>query len=304
LARRLGIQGHRGARALFPENTLEGFLATAALGVTAFELDVGLTADGVLVVTHDSALNPDIVRDGAGEWLSERGPTIHSLTYADLSRYDVGRLRPGSRLAASFPDQQPYDGARIPSLAAVLAAMPDARFTIEVKTHPAHPEWTATAQALADATLAVIDDSGAAERVIVEAFDWRVQRHIRSRRPDIKLAWLTSAETVRNSSLWWGGATASSVAAAVAAEGGPFWAPDFETLTEAAVQEAHDLGLAILPWTVNRPADMRRLINWGVDGLISDRPDLALAIRPRARTLASRVKSALAEERFLARNGE
>lgn len=278
LARRLDIQGHRGARALFPENTLEGFLATAALGVTAFELDVGLTADGVLVVTHDPALNPDIVRDASGEWLSERGPTIHSLTYADLRRYDVGRLRPGSRLAASFPDQQPCDGARIPTLAAILAAMPDARFTIEVKTYPAHPEWTVSAQALADATLAVIDDAGAVERVIVEAFDWRVQRHIRLRRQDIKLAWLTSAETVRNSALWWGGATPSSVPAAVATEGGPNWAPDFVTLTEAAVQEAHDLGLSVLSWTVNQPSDMRRLIDWGVDGLITDRPDLAMAI--------------------------
>ena len=113
---------------------------------------------------------------------------------------------------------------------------------------------------------------------MVEAFDWRVQRHIRRRRPDIKLAWLTSAETVRDAALWWDGATAPSVPAAVAAEGGPVWAPDFETLTEAAVQEAHGLGLSILPWTVNQPADMRRLIDWGVDGLISDRPDLALAI--------------------------
>ncbi len=278
LARRLDIQGHRGARALFPENTLEGFLATSALGVTAFELDVGLTADGVLVVTHDPALNPDIVRDASGEWLSERGPTIHSLTYADLSRYDVGRLRPGSRLAALFPDQQPHDGARVPTLSAILAAMPDARFTIEVKTHPAHSEWTASAEALADAVLTVIDDAGAAERVIVEAFDWRVQRHVRRQRPDIKLAWLTSAETVRDSALWWGGAAASSVPAAVAAEGGPFWAPDFETLNEAAIQEAHGLGLSVLSWTVNQPSDMRRLIGWGVDGLISDRPDLAMAI--------------------------
>jgi glycerophosphoryl diester phosphodiesterase len=278
LARRLDIQGHRGARALFPENTLEGFLATAALGVTAFELDVGLTADGVLVVTHDLALNPDIVRDLSGAWLNERGPTIHSLTYADLSRYDVGRLRPGSRFAALFPDQQPYDGARIPSLAAILAAMPDARFTIEVKTHPAHPEWTASAQALANATLAVIDDAGAVERVIVEAFDWRVQRHVRSRRPDVRLAWLTSAKTVRDSALWWGGATVPSVPAAAATEGGPIWAPDFETLTEAAVREAHARGLSVLPWTVNRPPDMRRLIDWGVDGLITDRPDQALAL--------------------------
>jgi glycerophosphoryl diester phosphodiesterase len=278
LARRLDIQGHRGARALYPENTLEGFRATAALGVTAFELDVALTADGIPVATHDFALNPDIVRDPSGEWLPQRGPTIHSLTYGELSRYDVGRLRPGSRLAASFPRQQPFDGACIPSLAAILEAIPNARFTIEVKTHPAHPEWTASAQTMADATLAVIDGAGAAGRVIVEAFDWRVQRHIRRHRPDIKLAWLTSAETVRDSALWWGGATTSSVPAAVAAEGGPFWAPDFASVTKAAVQQAHALGLLVLPWTVNQPSDMRRLIDWGIDGLITDRPDLALTL--------------------------
>jgi glycerophosphoryl diester phosphodiesterase len=103
--------------------------------------------------------------------------------------------------------------------------------------------------------VAVIEDARAVERVTVEAFDWRVQRHIRSRRPDIRLAWLTSAETVRDAALWWDGA-----------------------MTEAAVQEAHKLGLSVLPWTVNRSADMRRLIDWGVDGLISDRPDLALAL--------------------------
>ncbi len=278
MARRVDIQGHRGARALFPENTLEGFLAAVALGVTAFELDVCLTADGVLVVTHDLSLNPDIVRDASGKWLSKRGPLIHSLSYVDLSRYDVGRLRPGSPTAAAFPDQQPHDCARIPTLAAVLAAMPNARFTIEVKAHPAYPDWTANTQVLADATLAVVDDAGAVERVMVESFDWRVQRHIRQRRPNVRLAWLTSAETVRDAALWWDGATAPSVPAAVAAEGGPVWAPGFETLTEAAIQEAHALGLFVLPWTVNQPTDMRRLTDWGVDGLISDRPDLALAL--------------------------
>jgi glycerophosphoryl diester phosphodiesterase len=94
LARRLDIQGHRGARALFPENTLEGFLATSALGVTAFELDVGLTADGVLVVTHDPALNPDIVRDASGEWLSERGPTIRSRSQPLRCRPLASRIAP------------------------------------------------------------------------------------------------------------------------------------------------------------------------------------------------------------------
>jgi glycerophosphoryl diester phosphodiesterase len=279
MTRSFDIQGHRGARALFPENTLEGFRAAAALGVQAFELDVGMTADGVVVVAHDPALNPDLARDASGAWLRGRGPTIRSLTYAALGAYDVGRIRPGSRTASLFPDQIPCDGARIPTLAAVLSALPRARFTIEVKTDPAHPDWTAPPRILADATLSVIDEADAASRVIIEAFDWRVQRRVRQTHPDIELAWLTRAETVRDSALWWDGVAAGlSVPGCVAAEGGAIWAPDHTDLTEPQIQEAHALGLLVLPWTVNQPDDMRRLIAWGVDGLISDRPDLALGL--------------------------
>jgi glycerophosphoryl diester phosphodiesterase len=279
MTRRIDIQGHRGARALFPENTVEGFLAAAALGVEAFELDVSMTADGVVVVSHDPALNPDITRDASGAWLTGRGPTIHTLTHAALREYDVGRICPGSRASFLFPGQVPHDGARIPTLAAVLAALPHARFTIEVKTDPAHPDWTAPPHVLADATLAVIDAAGATARIILESFDWRVQRHVRTTRPDIRLAWLTRAETVRDAVLWWDGATAAgSVPARVAAEGGPIWAPDHTGLTERQIQEAHALGLLVLPWTVNQPAEISRLIAWGVDGLISDRPDLALGL--------------------------
>ena len=277
MIRTLGIQGHRGARALFPENTLQGFVAASALGVEAFELDVGMTADGVVVVSHDPALNPDITRDATGSWLSERGPTIVSLPMQTLASYDVGRIRPGSRTASLFPDQVACDGSRIPTLATVLAALPDARFTIEVKTDPRHLDWTAPPDVLTNAMLAVVDAAGATGRVVVESFDWRVQRHVRRTRSDIPLAWLTSAETIRDATLWWDGvATVGSVPACVAAEGGSIWAPEFDVLTEALIEEAHALGLLVLPWTVNQPADMDRLIGWGVDGLISDRPDLGL----------------------------
>jgi glycerophosphoryl diester phosphodiesterase len=271
----LGIQGHRGARGLFPENTLEGFLAAAALGVSAFELDVGMTADGVVVVHHDLALNPDIARDANGLWLDGPGPLLRSLEFAALQCFDVGRLRPSSRTAELFPDQRPIDGARVPAFAAILAALPNAHFTVEVKTHPLQPDATVLPSALADATLAVIDAAKAADRVVVEAFDWRVQRHIRRTRPDIRLAWLTRRETV--SYLWWEIDPLPSVPACVAREGGPIWAPCHAALTEADVQEGHDRGLLVLPWTVNRIEDMKRLVAWGVDGLISDRPDLAIA---------------------------
>lgn len=265
------LQGHRGARGLFPENTVEGFVAAFALGVTAFELDVGMTADGVVVVSHDLALNPDIAREPDGAWLVGPGPTIRSLRFEALRGYDVGRLRPGSAYAALYPEQRPVDGARIPTLAAVLAAVPDAFCNIEIKTDPRLPEATAAPEALAEAVLAVVDAAGAANRVMIESFDWRGPRHVRRLRPAMRLAWLTRAETERDAALWWdrGGPAPESVAA----EGGDTWAPAFADLTEDAVARAHALGLKVIPWTVNLPADMRRLIAWGVDGLISDYPD-------------------------------
>ena len=212
----MDVQGHRGARALFPENTLEGFLRAWDLGVRAFELDVGLTADNVAVVHHDPALNPDIARDAAGGWIEGPGPLLRSVTFAALRRYDVGRLRPGSRTAGLFPEQVPIDGARVPSLADVLAALPEARFTIEIKTVPPYPERTAAPEAMAAAVLALIGDPA---RFIVESFDWRVNLIVRRLRPDIRLAWLTHPGTA--SGLWWDAEPLASVPESVAREGGP-----------------------------------------------------------------------------------
>jgi glycerophosphoryl diester phosphodiesterase len=245
----------------------------------AFEIDVGMTADGVVVVSHDLALNPDIVRDASGAWLTGPGPLLRDLTRAELATYDVGRIRPGTLYAAQFPDQRPHDGARVPALAEVLRIGAASRFTIELKTDPRYPRRTVSPAELADATLVEVDASGTALRVILESFDWRGPRHVRRTRPDIRLAWLTRAETVRDARLWWDGPHPAdfggSVPRAVAAEGGPIWAPEHSGLTQELVAEAHDLGLLVLPWTVNDPAAMVRLLTWGVDGLVTDRPDLA-----------------------------
>jgi glycerophosphoryl diester phosphodiesterase len=277
----LGLQGHRGARGLFPENTLEGFRSVQALGIDAIELDVSMTIDKVVVVSHDLALNPDLTRDAGGAWITAPGPRLRDMTFADVSRFDVGRIRPGSRYAAAFPDQQPTVGSGIPTLAEVLRLLPDMRFTIELKSDPRDPDCSAPPAVLADATLAVIDDAAAGSRVIVESFDWRGPRHVRRVRPDIVLAWLTRPATERDAALWWDGPTPAdfggSVPRAVAAEGGPIWAPEHTGLTPDLVAEAHELGLRVLAWTVNDPAAMRDLLDWGVDGLITDRPDLAPA---------------------------
>ena len=278
VTRPCAIIGHRGARGLYPENTLEGFAGALALGVDALELDVALTADGVVVVTHDPALNANLTRDASGAWLDAPGPLIWSLRAAELTAYDVGRLRPGTPYAALYPDQTPHDGARIPLLADVLRLGQAVDFVIELKTFPGEPGRSAGGPELAEAVAAVADAADATPRITVEAFDWRGPRHLRRARPDVRLAWLTRAETVRDAALWWGGPVPAdyggSVPRAVAAEGGPVWAPDHADLTPALIDEAHALGLQVVPWTVNDPADMRRLVRWGVDGVVSDRPDL------------------------------
>src|SRR6266536_5840187 len=141
------LQGHRGTRGLAPENTLAAFARALSLGVTTLELDTGVTRDGVVVVSHDSQLNPDLTRDVAGRWIDAPGPVISQLTLAELRRYDVGRLRPGTPYAARFGTQQPADGQRIPTLAEVFALARKAknarvRFNVETKMEPRHPEYT------------------------------------------------------------------------------------------------------------------------------------------------------------------
>jgi glycerophosphoryl diester phosphodiesterase len=235
-----------------------------------------------VVVSHDLALNPVITRDAGGHWLNDTGPLLHDLTFDDLRAYDVGRIRPATPYRLLYRSQRGHDGVRIPTLEEVLLLSSEARFIIELKTDPRHPGWTAAAAAMADAVLAVVDRAGAAARVTIESFDWRGPRHIRRIRPEVQTAWLTREETVRDAALWWDGITrmdfANSVAAAVAAQGGQIWAPAWQTVTRASVAEAHDLGLRVIPWTVNRRAALRRMIDCGVDGLITDRPDVAFAI--------------------------
>jgi glycerophosphoryl diester phosphodiesterase len=116
------VQGHRGARGLLPENTMPAFTRADDLGVTTLEMDTKVTKDGVLVVTHDSTLNPDLVRDASGQWVRE-GIPLNSLTLAEVKQLDVGRLRPGSDYAKRFPEQQAIDGTRMPALRG-LAVVP------------------------------------------------------------------------------------------------------------------------------------------------------------------------------------
>ena len=287
----LEVQGHRGARGLWPENTLAAFAGALRLGVSAVELDCGVTRDGVVVVTHDPELNPDLTRDAGGHFLTATGPRIFDLSFGELQSYDVGRLKPGSAYAARFPEQQCVDGERIPRLADVLTLVRThgfgrVRVAIEVKTFPEQPQLTATPEVFAAAIRQDVEASGTLALVSIMAFDWRVLAAVQRLMPQAATVALTEEQagddTVRigssRPSPWLGGLDparfGNSVVRLVKATGAGTWGPDYQDLDAQRIGEAHQLGLRVVPWTVNATADMERLLELGVDGMTSDRPDV------------------------------
>jgi len=285
------LQAHRGGRGLRPENTLAAFANALGLGVTTLELDCGVTKDGVVVISHDRLLNPAHTRDAAGKFLAAAGPAIVDLTYEELRQYDVGRLKPGSDYAAGFPEQIPVDGERIPRLADVFALVErsgnhEVRFNIETKLDPAHPEQTVSPLAFVRALVAVVRDSGMASRTAIQSFDWRTLRLLRELAPEIALVALTDQQPDEDTleigkpgpSAWLGELDVDdyqgSVPKLVRALGAAVWSPHALDLDPGLIAEAHALGLEVIPWTVNEPKDMERALALGVDGMITDRPDL------------------------------
>jgi glycerophosphoryl diester phosphodiesterase len=285
------LQGHRGARGLRPENSLAAFAHALSIGVTTLELDTAVTRDGVVVVSHDSELNPDITRDASGAWLEKTGPAIHSLTYAELQQYDVGRLKPGTAYSLRFKDQVPQDGERIPRLADLFALVErsgnaEVRFNIETKLDPRTPDATPKPEPFARALVAEIRRAGMENRATIQSFDWSTLAVVKRIAPRIATVCLTTQhgpdDNIRagepGPSSWLGGLDIhdfkGSVPKLVKAAGAVVWSPDFTELSPAALAESHELGLLVIPWTANDPVDMARLIDLGVDGLITDRPDL------------------------------
>jgi glycerophosphoryl diester phosphodiesterase len=296
MAAALDLQGHRGARGLAPENTLPAFEKALSLGVDTLELDIGLTADNAVVVLHDPLLNPAIARDASGAWIKSPGPAVRGLTLAQLQTYDVGRLDPASAYAKTFATQEPRDGTRIPTLAAVFDRVKAlgadrVRFNIETKLHPLKADETASPEAFVSALLGVIKTAGLASRVTIQSFDWRTLQLVQKAEPSITTVYLT-IQTANNDNVRDGAWTAGfkiadhgSVPRLVKAAGGTVWSPNGGALTEALVKEAQGLGLKVVPWTINNPPDMDRFIGWGVDGLITDYPDRAREVM-RSRGLA------------------
>jgi len=254
-APRILVHGHRGARAIYPENTIPAFEYAIKIGADVLEMDVAVTKDNVLVISHDPHINPEICKG------PHPGVAIHELTLAELHEYDCGALK-----NPHFPKQQPVPGTRIPTLDEVLnlSRGNGVQFNIETKSFPDHPELTPTPDVFARMLLDVIRKHQLDSRVIVQSFDFRTLHAMKRLAPNIRL-----------SALWEGDAR-PFVDIARDGEAGII-SPLFKLVTPQQVKSAHDAKIQVVPWTADTPTDWQMLIDAGVDAIITDDPAALIA---------------------------
>ena len=263
---RIEVQGHRGARALRPENTLPAFSYAIEAGVDTLELDIQVTKDQQLVISHDPLISQVLCLAPGGKPVGDH-VRIHQLTLAEVQAYDCGSLK-----HPHFPRQVPVPGTFIPSLEqlfAMVAASPSSkarrvRFNIETKIVPRFPEQSVTPEEFAKLLVQVIAKHGLSDRVSVQSFDYRTLTAVHRVAAKIPLIPLIG----ENFPFWPGLIQATSAAVL---------SPMMDWLTAESVAEAHRLHVRVIPWTANEVADWDWLLAANVDGIITDDPAALIA---------------------------
>ncbi len=248
--RKIAVHGHRGARGLRPENTVPAFKYAIQLGVDALEMDMSVTRDNVIVISHDPVLHPPVCSGPAPS------AVIHELTLLALRQWDCGAIQ-----NPRFPKQLTIPGTRMPTLDEVfqLAGTGNFLYNIETKSFPDHPEYTPAPSDFARMVLDKVREYHLEKRVILQSFDFRTLVAMKRLAPEMKLSALVEKDS-REFPL-------------IAKEAGAdIISPDFTLVTPEKVKAAHNAGLEVLPWTPDRPEDWQRLIEADVDGIITDYP--------------------------------
>lgn len=283
------LQGHRGARGLAPENTLPAFARALSLGVDTLEFDTGITADGQVIIAHDRRLNPEITKGPDGHYLTAPAPTVRSLSLSELKRYDVGAIRPDTSYAKTFATQQPRPGTRMPSLAELAELVRKSgntkvRFNVETKLSPVAADETVDPEIFATTLVAALRETGLAPRAAIQSFDWRTLKVVQRIAPEIPTVCLTIGRGGGDNlqlgkpgkSPWLAGLDADdfiTVPRLVREAGCKIWSPLFRDTTRESIVEARLIGIQVIVWTVNEPADIAAMLDQGVDGIITDYPD-------------------------------
>ncbi|MFT3739238.1 MAG: calcineurin-like phosphoesterase C-terminal domain-containing protein [Breznakibacter sp.] len=269
----VAVQAHRGGMGLYPENTVAAMKNAVALGADVLEMDLCISADSMVVVSHDPYMNhlfvtkPDGGAVGAGE---EKTMRLFGMPYDSIVRFDVGK-----RGHASFPQQQKIE-ARIPQVGKLIDDVEaDAArrgrtvgYNIEIKSRPQYDNvYTPDFQTMADLCMAALLPKNLGDRLLVQSFDVRTLNYLHGRYPALRLAYLVgdTGKTIEEN---------MSLLSFIPET----YAPHFKSVDEELVRKVHGLGMKIVPWTVDEQEDMHRLIGWDVDAIITNYPDRLLEI--------------------------
>ncbi|HPF90911.1 MAG TPA: glycerophosphodiester phosphodiesterase family protein [Flavobacteriales bacterium] len=270
------IHGHRGCRGLLPENSIPAFLKATELGCDFLEMDVVMSKDGELIVSHEPWMRHDLCLTPEGSGIpagGERGFNLYEMTAAEIRRFDCGSLED--------PDHPERDTRSTykPTLKQVVSVVDDhallsgvapPSFNIEVKSDPAlYGTFQPAPRAFALSVIAELDDLGITDRCLIQSFDPAILEVFHAERDDIPLAYLVEDKAGLNEQL----ARLTFVPAV--------YSPHFSVADEALLQAVREREMELVVWTVNEPADIRRMLDLGVDGIITDYPERAITIVER-----------------------
>ncbi|TVR15416.1 MAG: glycerophosphodiester phosphodiesterase [Balneolaceae bacterium] len=273
------LQGHRGARGLLPENTIPSFLIAIDHGVDTIEFDLVVTADRQILISHEPWFHHHISTKPDGTPVTEDEQmefNIFEMTYEETRQFDVGK-----RGHVNFPNQQPLE-IRKPLMRDAIRAieaytqeldLPPVAYNIETKSNPElygvmYPQPEEFAQLLYDELTMLHKEFDLFDRIIIQSFDPATLIEFRKLNEEIDQAILVFDETTMDQFIDILGYTPE------------IWSPNYNLVTESMVQEAHQRGMTVIPWTINTVAEMRRQLEMGVDGIITDYPDSATVLRP------------------------
>ena len=282
------IYGHRGARGDLPENTLESFKYLFDNDINAYETDILITKDLTPVITHDFRLDPSFTKDEDGNWIKDENIKIFDLTYEEISKFDVGSLNKLTRYGRRFVNQRSLENQKIPKLSELLElssknVLQNLLINLEIKSTPDEKNLTPDPKDLVQIVLNEINNSNLKDKIIISSFDWRILREVKKQSPEIPRAYLTFQQekgmkikkTIYSKSPWIDHIPLTIVydlPKIIKELGGSAWHPYYKDINKKAVKDAHDNNLPVNVWTVNDEDDMLKMIEYGVDGIMTDYP--------------------------------
>ena len=282
------IYGHRGARGDLPENTLESFKYLFDNAINAYETDILISKDLIPVITHDFRLDPSLTKDKEGNWIKDENIKIFDLTYDEISKFDVGSLNKLTRYGRRFVNQRSLENQKIPKLSELLElssknVLQNLLINLEIKSTPDEKNLTPDPKDLVQIVLNEINNSNLKDKIIISSFDWRILREVKKQSPEIPRAYLTFQQekgmkikkTIYSKSPWIDHIPLTIVydlPKIIKELGGSAWHPYYKDINKKAVKDAHDNNLPVNVWTVNDEDDMLKMIEYGVDGIMTDYP--------------------------------